>query len=150
MNAAAACNIERQIRQVIEPDAVVELRAFRGREILSGYYNNPEKLAADAAKLNGSAEVVYFTLNRLDPRVFYRSPNALRTSYDKTPATSDANVIRRILLPIDADPVRPSGLRWILRPKAGPSRSSATPATARPCSIGSTSRPMTTGSSKTC
>jgi hypothetical protein len=39
------------IEILFEPSAVVELRAFKGRETVSGYYDDHELLAYEAGKL---------------------------------------------------------------------------------------------------
>ena len=54
------------------------------------------------------ASGIYFTLNKIDPALFHRSAN--RTKEYAKQTTSDANVIRLNWLPVDLDPIRPSGI----------------------------------------
>ena len=75
---------------------------------VSGYFDNHEALckavkAADMAKHSG----IYFTLHVIDPRLIGRAFNRMKPA-DVT--TSDQNVIAYRWLPVDIDPVRPSGI----------------------------------------
>jgi hypothetical protein len=91
------------------PSAVVELRAFKGRETVSGYYDDHELLAYEARKLEDRGYSVYVTLNEVDPALLARAYNRARKVY-KEPTTSDNDIVRRRWLPLDLDPARPSGV----------------------------------------
>lgn len=85
---------------------LVELRAFmRDGTIQSGFYNDLNKLAADAARLNDSqsAESICVTMNPVSPELLFRSANRLHQA-GKT--TADKNILSRRFLLIDFDPVR--------------------------------------------
>ena len=101
--------INRALGVLFEPGAVVELRAFKWRETVSGYYDDHEALAYEAGKLDDRGYSVYVTLNEVDPALLARASNRARKVY-KEPTTSDGNVLRRRWLPLDFDPVRPSGV----------------------------------------
>ena len=96
-------------------DQTIELRAIGvparyGRpRTMSGWFDDHEKLIAAAEKLEDRrAAGIYVTLNVVDPLLLGRAHNRL----DEHPraATSDADIIRRVWLPFDFDPVRPSGI----------------------------------------
>jgi hypothetical protein len=103
-----------------KPDEVVEVRIPKvygkstawGNEFakgtVSGYFDNHDAFckaikAADKAKHSG----IYFTLQVIDPRLIGRAFNRLKPA---EATTSDQNVIAYRWLPIDIDPLRPSGI----------------------------------------
>jgi hypothetical protein len=95
------------------PDPFFEVRALdvpgRGKpHTASGYFRNHEQAAKaivtfDEQKKPGG---IYVTINPPDPRLYGRSPDAIREYIE--PVTSDRDIIRRRLLLIDCDPVRPA------------------------------------------
>ena len=99
----------RSVEVLFQPGAVVELRAFRGRETVSGYYDDHSALAREARNLDERAYAVYVTLNEVDPALLARASNRTRKVY-REPTTSDGDILRRRWLPLDFDPVRPSGV----------------------------------------
>jgi len=101
--------------QILHPylqDHVVEVRIlgvpYKG--IISGYYdtNSTEKLAVDVLKYDGKAESIYITLNPADPSLLGRVHNKLKENAKAT--TSDNDILKRNLLLIDVDVVKPSGI----------------------------------------
>jgi hypothetical protein len=95
-----------------EPGRVVELRALgvqgvRGG-VVSGYFDDPEKLTAAARRLDGRAKGIYVTLNPVRPELLARASN--RTIDSPASTTGDAEITRRLRLLIDIDPARPSGI----------------------------------------
>src|SRR5215211_1145224 len=94
---------------LFEAGAVVELRAFKGRETISGYYDDHALLADEASQLEDRGYAIYVTLNEVDPALLARASNRARKIY-KERTTSDNDILRRRWLPIDFDPVRPSGV----------------------------------------
>jgi hypothetical protein len=97
------------VEVLFEPGATVELRAFKGRETVSGYYDDHVLFACDASKLEDRGYCVYVTLNEVDPALLARASNRRRKVY-KEPTTSDSDILCRRWLPLDFDPVRPSGV----------------------------------------
>lgn len=93
---------------------LVEVRAIgvphKGRSVIvSGYYRDYDKAAADIAELErAKPEGVYMTLQDLHPGCFARSPDRLTWSPRHT--TKDTDVLGYRWLLIDIDPVRPSGI----------------------------------------
>jgi len=78
------------------------------RGAVAGYFDDHEAFcravqAADKNKHNG----IYFCLQTIDPRLIGRAFNRLKPT---NLTTSDNNVIAYRWLPIDLDPVRPSGI----------------------------------------
>ena len=103
----------------VEPGEIVEVRilgvsgksqAWRGlsKGIVAGYFDTHQAFCkalslADKAAHNG----IYFTLQVIDPRLIARAFNHLKSNIS---STSDHNVLTYRWLPIDIDPVRPSGI----------------------------------------
>ncbi len=96
----------------MEPGAVHELRIPKaGREkTVSGYFNDPLKLAQCAAELDatGTYAGVYVTLNPCNPALLARCCNRVRSYAEIT--TSDHDILKRRWLLIDCDPKRPAGV----------------------------------------
>ena len=84
---------------LFEPQAVVELRAFKDRTTVSGYFDNHDSLAEEAEKLDDRGFAVYVTLNPVKPALLARAHNRIKT-YPKV-TTSDADVLHRLWLPLD-------------------------------------------------
>lgn len=95
---------------LFEHGDVVEMRAFKGRSISSGYYDVLGQLAYDAAKLDKAGYTVYITVNRLNPALLARAANRYREVV-REPTTSDSpdNIEGRRWFLIDFDPRRPAG-----------------------------------------
>jgi P4 family phage/plasmid primase-like protien len=95
---------------------VVEFRALGvttsdyGRpHIQSGYFDNADDIVKVTSWFVGRATGIYLTLNPVDPALLARAANRIAIP-EKGAATGDNNVTRRLWLPIDIDPVRPSGI----------------------------------------
>ncbi|MEN6517818.1 MAG: hypothetical protein ABFC38_06450 [Methanospirillum sp.] len=99
---------------LLEPGAVAELRAIgRDGRIASGYFDAPAKLATAAEVLDDATDFqgIYVTLNPVNPALLARRANRVETRLGRKDATTaDADIVRRRWLPIDVDPVRPSGV----------------------------------------
>jgi hypothetical protein len=94
---------------LLPPGHVFELRILgTAHGTLSGYFDDPAALVAEARKWSGHAEGCYVTLNPVNPALLARARNRLilRPKH----ATSDTDVIERRWLFLDADPVRPAGV----------------------------------------
>src|SRR6266481_1915337 len=88
---------------------VIELRILGTRfKTVSGYFNDMDALASVAEGWNGQVPAIYVTLNPIDPSLLARSVNRV-TQWAKD-TTGDKHVLRRRWLPLDIDPVRPSGI----------------------------------------
>ncbi|MDP2797629.1 MAG: phage/plasmid primase, P4 family [Methanoregula sp.] len=108
-----ANGIARAISILAEPGQVVELRALADNAIHSGYFNNYAACARFAEVLDCDTSVhgCYVTLNVVNPALLARRANRIKMHLSRSDATtSDADIIRRRWLPIDIDPVRPSGV----------------------------------------
>ncbi len=99
----------RGVEVLFESSAVAELRAFKGRDTVSGYFDDHAVLVCEAGELEDRGYSVYVTLNEVDPTLLARASNRVRKVY-KEPTTSDSDIVRRRWLPLDFDPVRPSGV----------------------------------------
>jgi hypothetical protein len=109
--------ILRALGLLAEPGQIIELRLLevqaQGQRIpttMSGYFDDLQLLANSAIKYGGNAKGVYVTLNPVNPALLARASNRLRTAGKNDPLTSDADITKRRWLPIDLDPVRPSGI----------------------------------------
>ncbi|MEN6342331.1 MAG: hypothetical protein ABFC89_07190, partial [Methanospirillum sp.] len=99
---------------LLAPGAVAELRAIGtdGR-VASGYFDDPGRLAAAAEALDAAAESsgIYVTLNPVTPALLARRANRVQRRLGPRDATTaDGDIVSRRWLPVDVDPVRPSGV----------------------------------------
>ncbi len=90
----------------------VEIRALGKRKgvVQSGYYRDHGKLD-DTIKIldtTGEHKGIYFVLNKINPALFARRPDALGQPGESIATTSDADITERRWLPFDFDPNRPS------------------------------------------
>jgi len=99
-----------EVVEVRIPQAHGKSNAWEGwsKGTISGYFDDHQAFckavqAADKTKHNG----IYFTLQRIDPRLIGRAFNRLKPT---RVTTSDNNVTVYHWLPVDLDPVRPSGI----------------------------------------
>lgn len=93
--------------------AVVELRAITDDGMASGYFSDYAAFGKAAAYLDGLSQThgVYLTLNEVNPALLARRANRVKHRLGKKDSTTaDGDIIRRRWLPIDIDPVRPSGV----------------------------------------
>ena len=105
--------VKRTIATLFPDGGVVELRALTDHSVHSGYFDNFDTLADKAANLDTLPEVagIYVTLNTVDPELLSRRANRVKMNLGrKDPTTSDSDVLCRKWLPVDLDPVRPSGV----------------------------------------
>lgn len=68
--AATKVAVADALRVLTEPGQVVELRILNAPRVgtVSGYFDDPEKLADAAARWSGKAPAVYVTPNPVNPR----------------------------------------------------------------------------------
>ncbi|GAB6286920.1 MAG: hypothetical protein STSR0009_31230 [Methanoregula sp.] len=94
------------------PGQVVEVRALAENGTDSGYFTDYEALArqVEALDCDPSVHGCYITLNEVNPALLARRANRIKMHLRGDATTSDADIIRRRWLPIDIDPVRPSGV----------------------------------------
>lgn len=105
-----AATIRRALEVVAEPGDVNEIRIPKaGRQrTISGYFDDIDAMAQATAEVDGQFPGVYATLNPVNPALLARAANKVRSYAEAT--TSDADVLRRRWLLVDADPVRPAGV----------------------------------------
>jgi len=102
-----ACNV------LFVPGQVVEVRALGRRGSASGYFDQFDLLAdrADALDRGGEYDGVYVTINPVNPALLSRRVNRIEGRLGtRETTTSDRDITRRSWLPVDIDPVRPSGV----------------------------------------
>jgi hypothetical protein len=102
--------IQRSARLLMEPGQVYEVRIPKaGRNgTISGYFNDPAKIAQAVARFDGNVPGIYITLNPCKPALIARAANRLRERAEIT--TSDADILHRRRLLIDCDPKKPAGI----------------------------------------
>lgn len=100
-------DLDRFLGLIWRPGDVREVRLPMGGRTDSGYFDDPSALAAAVQRVDGR-ENVYLTINPVNPALLARSAN--RISQRARSTTSDADVVSRRWLPVDIDPVRPSGI----------------------------------------
>jgi hypothetical protein len=88
----------------------VQLKGRQGSVTMSGYFDSAQALAGSAEEYADSATGAYITLNPVIPALLSRATNRIRTVGRDERLTSDADIVERRWLPIDLDPVRPSGI----------------------------------------
>ncbi len=101
------------VRLLSTPGQIIEVRAITEDGVASGYFDSPEELAEKLEALDGLPTVqgVYVTLNPVNPALFSRRANRIKMRLGKKDATTaDSDIVRRQWLPVDIDPVRPSGV----------------------------------------
>lgn len=102
---------------LVVPGQVVELRLLevqlgdgRARVTMSGYFDSPHALAQSAGERAQFAKGAYITLNPILPALLARATNRIRVVGKEDRLTGDTDIVQRRWLPIDLDPVRPSGI----------------------------------------
>src|SRR6266404_5908086 len=103
--------ISRAVSLLFEPCDVVEVRIPKTRAgVVSGCFDDHARLAVaiEGADATYRAGGVYYVLNRVEPALLGRAYNRLKERAEYT--TADSNILRRRWLPIDLDPVRPTGI----------------------------------------
>ena len=100
--------IDLSCQRLIPAGMVAELRVPKSVfGLMSGYFDNAKKLADAARALNGKSDGIYITLNPVDNGLLDRAPNEARRNPKR--ATTDSDILRRIWLPLDFDPIRKPG-----------------------------------------
>lgn len=88
---------------------VLELRGLgSGKGTISGYYDDPAALIRAAEEWSGRAAGVYITLAAVKGDLLARAAN--RVAEWSKATTRDEDVVRRLGILLDFDPVRPSGI----------------------------------------
>jgi len=101
------------VARIAGPGQVVEVRALTDQNTHSGYFNDFDALVRSVEPLDvdGSVHGIYVTLNEVNPALLSRRSNRIKIRLGKKDSTtSDADILRRRWLPIDIDPLRPSGV----------------------------------------
>jgi P4 family phage/plasmid primase-like protien len=98
------------IRILFAAGMLVEVRVPKAGQYgtISGYFDDPEKLAKAACDCDGKGPGVYWTLNPVLPDLLARSANRAQRYARET--TSDVQIVGRRWILIDCDPKRASGI----------------------------------------
>ena len=105
-----AAMIQQTASTLFQPATVVELRILNTLRdgTVSGYFDNSEDFTKAAEAWSGKAPAVYATLNPCNSALLARSANRLQVRAKTT--TADHDIVQRVWLPLDFDPVRPAGI----------------------------------------
>ena len=101
------------VARLAGPGQVVEVRALTDQYTHSGYFSDHDALIRAVEPLDADSSVhgIYVTLNEVNPALLSRRANRIKMRLGKKDSTtSDADILRRRWLPIDIDPLRPSGV----------------------------------------
>ena len=101
------------LHHLFPPGRVIEVR-IRGEDgISSGYFADYAAAAREMHTRDSDSRVfgIYVTLNEVNPDLLARRANRIKFRIGKNDSLSgDSDIIRRRWLPIDLDPVKPSGV----------------------------------------
>lgn len=103
----------RTLDVLFPPGSVIEIRALGDDGVSSGYFSDYHAAANELLIRDNDPRVsgIYVTLNEVRPDLLGRRVNRIKFRIGKKDAlTADGDIIRRRWLPIDIDPVRPSGI----------------------------------------
>ncbi|WP_245926540.1 hypothetical protein [Methanospirillum lacunae] len=103
----SACNL------LFSPGQTVEVRFIGKRGAASGFFDNYDRLESAVTLLENRGEYAgaYVTLNPVNPDLLARRANRIETRLGRDEKSAgDSDIISRRWLPIDIDPVRPSGV----------------------------------------
>jgi hypothetical protein len=101
------------VARLAGPGQVVEVRALTDQYTHSGYFSDRDALirAVEPLDTDSSVHGIYVTLNEVNPALLSRRANRIKMRLGKKDSTtSDVDILRRRWLPIDIDPLRPSGV----------------------------------------
>jgi hypothetical protein len=101
------------VARIAGPGQVIEVRTLTDQYTHSGYFSDPAALirAVEPLDADNSVHGIYITLNEVNPALLSRRANRIKMRLGKKDSTtSDADILRRRWLPIDIDPLRPSGV----------------------------------------
>ena len=101
------------IARIAGPGRVIEVRALTDPFTHSGYFSDPAALVRAVEPLDADSSVhgIYITLNEVNPALLSLRANRIKMRLGKKDSTtSDADILRRRWLPVDIDPLRPSGV----------------------------------------
>ncbi len=97
-NLVSEENLTRFLSLVWQEGSVIELRCLKTRHgVISGYYDNPKKLAHDAIRLSGQVPAIYYTLNPCNATLLSQSPN--RLTYGTKQTTGDTDIVKPLFAP---------------------------------------------------
>ena len=111
MSESTVSEVLHAARVLFQPGDLVEVRVPNARQqrVISGYFTDFEKLAQEVARLEAMRFAgVYWTLNPVDPQLVARADHKVKPYAKDT--TTDGDVVRRLWLPVDLDPKRPTGI----------------------------------------
>lgn len=103
-------NITRALQLLKTENEIFELRILKtaNQGTVSGYFNDYQALAKQAASFDGKTPGVYVTLNPVKEELLKKNLNRTMSWTKKT--TTDQDIAKRSFFPIDLDPIRKAGV----------------------------------------
>lgn len=106
-----AVDIEKlkQALAILKPNGqLFEIRILQGKQIISGYFTDADKLEKELHKVSLKGANVFYTLNQIDESCYSREQHDCFRQCKTT--TSDADIVGYNWMLIDLDPVRRPGI----------------------------------------
>ena len=100
--------IKNALAALKEPGQLFEIRVLRGKETISGYFKDVEKLLAAFNKVSLRGANIFYTLNVIDESCYSREQCDHFVQCKTT--TSDADIVSYQWMLVDLDPVRRTGI----------------------------------------
>lgn len=94
---------------ILKPNGqLFEIRILQGKQTISGYFTEADKLERELHKVNLKGANVFYTLNQIDESCYSREQHDCFRQCKTT--TSDADIISYNWMLVDLDPVRRPGI----------------------------------------
>lgn len=95
--------------RLLKPDGrLFEIRILQGKQTISGYFTDGEKLLKELNKVSLKGANVFYTLNQIDDSCYSREQHDCFRQCKVT--TSDADIVAYNWMLVDLDPVRRTGI----------------------------------------
>ena len=95
--------------RLLKPDGrLFEIRILQGKQTISGYFTDGEKLLKELNKISLKGANVFYTLNQIDDSCYSREQHDCFRQCKVT--TSDADIVAYNWMLVDLDPVRRTGI----------------------------------------
>ena len=94
---------------ILKPNGqLFEIRILQGKQIISGYFTDVNKLEKELHKVSLKGANVFYTLNQIDESCYSREQHDCFRQSKTT--TSDADIVGYNWMLVDLDPVRRPGI----------------------------------------
>ena len=117
--ASNSNNESNDLSVFFRPGDVQEVRCLSKKKtvqgkplVQAGYFKDFKKLkeVIDITDKTGEQQGIYFVLNQINPALYARKAETISSPREPIETTKDEDILRRHWLPIDFDPIKPSGI----------------------------------------